>query len=439
MNVPRPIEHQVFPDALQAHSLMPTGIDLKNPDQFDSFLREEALISRGLVVVDSDLNNNEIFHRAADYDEGLFWPAIRSGFIRRATRTDGAENRFTQRKIAEGLKKSAPQRFERLPAGYLAKLDAALASAEAATEPLLWTPEAVYETFTGRLLDTLAITAADETRGSAQRDLIVAVRDWVVDELDKGNRVGSAEIESRFQPPSDNAEFSNWNAVWQLVLAAQTGNIPKVFGGLLKVKGVAAASDRLMPAGPEASAEEQAVQAKIYARDYTDIDFEVRRIVSPLPAVRLNKARLNQLSLEQVEELREAADPGEFFSNHFAALGSAQALAATAEGLREAGAGYLDRLASAGDMLTRQKIQAEFEEATELIARVGPLNRIVEHAMAHYERWVLGAPQLVVSDFTSLFSVLDLEIARDFAQGEVEFTFVYKRPEYRVAQRLDES
>jgi hypothetical protein len=436
MSIPRPIEQQIFPDVLQAHSLMPTGLNLADPQVFNRFLREEALISRGLVVVDSDLNNNKIFHKAAEHDEGLFWAAIRNGFIRRAARKDDAENLLTQREIAEGLKRSAPQRFEQIPVDYLAKLDVALASAEAVSPPLIWTPKDVYASFTGRLSAMLESSAADATRDSAQRDMVVAIRDWVSDQLAEGNRVGSAEIESRFEPPPGSTEFPAWNAVWRLILDAQTGNIPPVFRGDLTVRGLTGASDRMLPGGPEASPEEKAVQAQIYAHDYAErsIDFEVRHTATTLPDFRPNWKRLDELSLEQVEELRDAAEPGERLIKLFEARGSAEAMAATQAALRDATAGYLDRLASAGDLLIRQTLRAQTD--AQIVAIVGSLDRAVEYTMVNCLPWPEEGPQVVMCDYTSLVSEIGMERAREFARGEAKLKWVYKRPDYRVIERV---
>jgi hypothetical protein len=435
MSISRPVEHQVFPDILQTHSQALAGPDLADARVFNRLLREAALMSRGLVIVDSDLNNNKIFHHAAQHDEGLFWPAIRSGFIRRAARMDDAGTLLTQREVAEGLKKSVPWRFDLIPAGYLADLDAALASAEAEAPPLTWTPQGVYQTFSARLLALLTNSAADSSRDSAQRSTIEAICGWVREQLRVGARVGSAEIESRLRPPQDSAGFPAWEAVWPLVLEAQTGNIPLVFGGRLTVAGVPEASDRMLPAGPESGPEEKAVQAQIYAHDYVElgIGLEVRHIPSALPTVRIRWERLDELSLAQVEELREAAEPDELLTSLFRARGSGAAMAATAAALRDATAGYLERLASAGDVLTLEVARAEFSE-TQIVAVVNSLDRVVEYAMIHSFPWPYDGPQVVLCDFTSLMEEVGMERAREFPRGDIICYWHYKRPDFRVIE-----
>lgn len=436
MSISRPIEHQMFPGFLQTHSQARVGLDLSDPREFDRFLRKQALFWRGLAVVDSDLNNNAIFHNAAQHDEGLFWSAIRSGFIRRAARTDDAGNLLTQREVAEGLKRSAPRRFDLIPADYLADLDAALASAEAETPPLTWTPQGVYQTFSARLLALLTNSAADPSRDGAQHSTIEAICGWVREQLRIGVRVGSAEIESRLRPPPDSAGFPAWEAVWPLVLEAQTGNIPLVFGGRLTVAGALEASDRMLPAGPESGLEEEAVQARIYAHEYANrgIDLEVRHIPSALPAVRIVWELLDQLSLAQVEELREAAEPDELFTSLFQARGSGAAMAATAADLRDAIAGYLERLASAGDVLTRQAVRAQLNE-TQLVAIMGSLDGAVEYSMIHNFPWPGGGPEVVGCDFTSLMDEVGKERAREFLVGDIALTVHYKRTrDFRVLE-----
>jgi len=436
MSLSRPVEHLAFPSFLQNHTPVRPGMELADPRVFNRFLREAALVSRGLVVADSDLNNNVVFHNAAQHDEGLFWSAIRSGFIRRAARSDDAGNVLAQREVAEGLKKSSRWRFDLIPASYPADLDAAIANAETEVPPLTWTPQGVNHMFSARLLALLRIAAADPSRDSAQRGTIAAISGWVSEQLNAGARFGAADIESRLRPPPDSAEYPAWKALWPLVLEAQTGNIPLVFGGRLSVTGVPEASDRMLPAGPESSLEERAVQAHIYAGDYSarGIALEVRRIPSGLPDLRPRLERLDQLSLERVEELREAAEPDEVLTALFHARGSSAAMAATADALRDAFAGFLVRLASAGDVLTRRAVRAELCE-TQIVAIVNSLDRVVEYAMMHSFPSLFRGPQVVGCDFTSLIDEVGIQRARELLGGDIAFYWYYKRPDdFRVIE-----
>ena len=268
MSVSRPLEHVMFPGFLQNHSVVRPGLDLADPVLFDRFLRFNALFSRGLVVADSDLNNNSVFHNAALRADGLFWAAVRSGFIRRAAREDEAGNLLTQREVAEGLKRSSRWRFDLIPPGYPADLDAAIARAEAEAPPLTWTLKGVNRMFGAKLLALLKSAAGETSRDSAQRGLIEAIAGWVGEQLKAGAPFGAADIETQLRPRAGSADTPAWGAVWPLVLEAHTGNIPLVFDGRLEVASLPEASDRMLPAGPESSPEESAVQAQIYAGDY---------------------------------------------------------------------------------------------------------------------------------------------------------------------------
>jgi hypothetical protein len=447
MSVPRPIEHLVFPSFLQNHSLVRPGLDLSDPLLLERFLRFNALFTRGLVIADSDLNNNAVFHNAAQRDDGLFWSAVRSGFIRRAARADAAGNVLTQGEVADGLKRSSRWRYDLIPDRYPADLDAAMARAEAKLPPLTWTLSDVNRKFGTKLLALLASAAGDPSRDSAQSRTIEAIRVWVSEKLSASAPFGAADIESRLRPRQGGSDIAAWEAVWPLVLDAHTGNIPLVFGGRLEVASVPEASDRMLPGGPESGPEESAVQAQIYAGDYAarGIELEVRRRPSTLPPFDVSQDRLSELSLEQVEELREAAEPEEFLATCFHADGSGTAMAATADALRDATASFIERLARAGNVLTtdaqRRTLRAELiggpgDQATEtqVVATVNSREGLVQYAMLYSEPRSFRGQKVLGCDFTSLIDAIGQEQARELFGGDVAFHWFYKRPDYRVIE-----
>jgi hypothetical protein len=448
--VTRPLEHVVFPTFLQNHSLMRHGFDVADPHIFDRFLRFNALFSRGLVVVDSDLNNNEVFHHAAEREDGLFWSAVRSGHIRRAVRGDAAGNVFSQGDVAEGLRKSSRWRFDLIPEGYTARLDQALARSEGAGTPLVWTRQGVNRTFGGKLLGLLGTESADRTRASSELRLMDTIASWVRERLANDEEIGAADIESQIRPRLGSSESSVWDAVWPLVLQAHTGNIPLTFGGRLAVTGLPEANDRLLPAGPESGPEESAFEAALYADVGQErrIELHVRRIRSRLPSWNVRTDRLDELSLEQIEDLREIAEPDEFLAARFRTAGSAEAMAAGLDELRDATIAFLERLVSSGVVLTdeaqrsvlRSQLWAPFDRdqsEIQLIAAVPDArDRLVEYVVMHSSPYTCMGPHVMCCDFTSLTDRLSRERLEAFFGGDIAMYWLYKRPDFRVFELL---
>lgn len=447
----RPLEHVTQPAFLQNHSLMRRGFDLAEPAVFDQYLRFSALFSRGLVVVDSDLNNNLVFHRVAEREDGLFWAGLRSGFIRRAVRADETGHVLTQSDVAEGLRKSSRWRFDLIPEGYTARLDQALARSEAENPPLVWTRRGVSRASSGKLLGLLGAAAADPARESAERRVIDAIASWVRDRQAHDEEIGAADIESQVRPTLRSSERSAWDTVWPIVLQAHTGNIPFTFGGRLAVTGLPEANDRLLPAGPESGPEESAVEAALYADagGEWEIELKVRRVRSQLPSWNVRTDRLAELSLEQIEELREAAEPGEFLTARFRTAGSAQAMAIGLEELRDTTITFLERVVSAGDVLTREtgrsvlRSQAHLwapfhrdHSEAELIAVAKTRDHIVEYTMMHSFPWPGGGTQELGCDFTTLADRLRREDLEAFYRSEIAMYWRYKRPDFRVFELM---
>jgi hypothetical protein len=449
MTYARPVEHLVFPTFLQNHSLLRPGLDLADPRVFDRFLRFQALFSRGLVVADSDLNNNLTFHNAAQGGDGLFWTAIRTGFLRRAARADEHGNLLSQRKVSEGLMQSSRWRFDLIPVGYPAELDAALAQAEDGDPPLVWTLQRVNRVFGEKLLALLKGAARDPGRDGGQLRFIDLIADWVSERLSAGASFGAADIETALSPGRDSGHRPAWDAVWPVVLQAHTGNIPLVFGGSLPVIGLPEANDRLLPAGPEAGPEESEIKARLYAGGATeqDVRLEVRRIDSELPGLNVSMARLDELRLEDVEELREAAAPQALLDECFHAAGSGEAMAARMDALRDETIAYLERLASAGVVLTAEKQRAVLRSElwkpagtpgaeTQIVASAQFADRLVEYAMLHSIPYPGAGPQVLGCDFSWLVDLLGEEQAREFYGGDISLYWFYKRPDFRVVELL---
>jgi hypothetical protein len=448
MTLNRPLQHAIFPSFLQNHSVKRPGLDLEDPDIFERFLRFNALFSRGLVVADSDLNNNEVFHLAAQRRDGLFWRAVRSGFIRRAAREDSSGYQLAQADVAEGLRRSNPGRYSLIPEGYPAALDRVIVQAERDLPPLIWTLHDVNEAFGSKLLALLKTAEADQSRDRAQLAVIGKVSDWVREQRRNETSFGAADIEQQLMPSDGSSEQVAWQAVWPTVLQAHTGNIPLVFQGNLAVTGLPEANDRMLPAGPESGPEESAIEAQLYAGDddlRRRVKLEVRYIRREFPLFDVSVERLDILSLEQIEELRETAHPDDFFDARFGSAGSGEKMMIGLDALREANVGYLDRLASAGILLTedaqRSALRSErwgVPETNEAETQVVAVQceALVEYTMMHSFPLLGAGPQVLGCDFTSLIDLIGPQRAKDFYGTGARFFWAYKRPDFRVIQRM---
>jgi hypothetical protein len=449
MSAERPVEHLFFPSFLQNHSVMRDGLDLAEPRVLDRFLRFSALFSRGLVVADSDLNNNAIFHNAAQRKDGLFWSAVKTGYLRRAARQDETGNLLTQGEVADGLRKSSRWRFDLIPSGYPGDLDTAIAQAEDKAPPLIWTRHDVNRTFASKVLALLRSAEADRNRDISQVRIMDAIASWVRKLQSAGTPFGAADIESQLRPRDGSVESSAWDAVWPLVLEAHTGNIPLVFGGRLPVIEVPEAAVRMLPAGPEAGPEERAIHARLYAGPSAEqaVQLEVRHIHTGLPSLNISTERLDELSLEQVEELREAAEPEELLACRFRTAGSGEAMVAGAEAMRTASTAFLERLAGAGIVLTAEAERTALRSQlwgpadadgaeTQIVAIANSPERAVEYVMMHSFPWPGSGPQVLGCDFTWLVEQVGQERARILYGGDIALYWVYKRPDFRVIELL---
>jgi hypothetical protein len=444
----RPLQHAIFPSFLQNHSVMRPGLELEDPDIFERFLRFNALFSRGLVVADSDLNNNAVFHHAAQRRDGLFWRAVQTGFIRRAARKDLSGHQLTQVDVADGLRRSNPGRHSHIPEGYPWALDKAIAQAEQELPSLIWTLQDVNDVFGSKLLALLRVAEADRSRDTAQLAIIEKISDWVREQRRTGTGFGAADIEQQLMPPGDRSEHLAWEAVWPVVLQAHTGNIPMVFGGNLAVTGLPEANDRMLPAGPESGPEESEIEAQLYAGggDPKDVvELEVRRIRGQLPDFDLDYERLDALSLEQLEELRETAQPSDYFDARFSSAGSGERMTAGLDGLREANSVYIDRLASAGILATEEAERSALRSGLSgapgvnaIETQVVALRRetLVEYVMMHSFPWPGAGPQVLGCDFTWLINLIGPDRARDFYGAGAVFFWAYKRPDFRVVRLM---
>jgi hypothetical protein len=227
VTIPETPRHVVFPTTIQTH--LPGGRESNGDprEEFELTLKVAAILSRGVVISDSDLNNNSILHGQLERNS-TFRTALEIGFIRRAARAavDGVP--ASQAQVAEALKKSNPERFERIPPGHIVALDRALARAEMmGTPPLLWTAPQLGELFARRLIKLLD-DGRRTTRGNEPLCSMFAQGvDWVRACRRSETQVAAAAFERDLRPPgATDAQAAAWDVVFDRVLEAYNGNIP---------------------------------------------------------------------------------------------------------------------------------------------------------------------------------------------------------------------
>jgi hypothetical protein len=440
----------LFPTSLQTHGngVFPTR--LADGFHLARFLKVAALCCRGLVIADSDLNNNPIFYRLTAGDTVLR-DALGSGLIRRAVRQVQG-GRASQRAVGEALKTSNPARFSKIPTGHLDQLDAIFAQQEGTFAPFEWTLAQLGNVFTDKLKQRLI----DEERTllvPEGRALIAAMVAWIDERVERGEGVAAARLEAELGPAGRNPPDEDaWNAVWPLVLETYNGNVPLVMNGSLTEAYNPRRNDLLSPAGANSNPEEIANAVRHYVADFpTDaiqpsppIHLPLRDHVSSTTFV-LNERRLDEMTLRQIIELRDRCEPDGYFRLRFAAIGSSHELAEHTHALTDAAETYAQRLASAGIIMTGEEsdLGRLTEQARALLeggrnsqyfiadADLGDAARKL--AVLVSDANPVGGVCVVHCDLTLLRRLGIQMVLREQRRYPI---FAFKRPDYRVIQAL---
>lgn len=346
------LSHLSYPTFLQTHVQARPSLKLGDPETFERYVKRTALYWRGMVVPDSDLNNNRLFHDVAMRSDSVFWEAVQGGFLRRAPRRDDAGNLLSQAEVAENLKRSSVTRYRKIPPDYLRRLSAQFDRSAADDIPLVWAVTDVTKIFGQRLLALLRDPRTRANRSAGELHLIDRYERWAVDRMDAGAYFGAADLETELEGTSPS---QLWKKVWPIALEAHAGNIPLTYRGNLPTLGLTEGGDRLIPAGPESTGEESKVEKMMYLHGADRIELEVRvPAVADRPRFDINYARLMDLSLGEIGELRESAEPASLMESRFAAAGSARNYAEHSFELDQLTLAYEERLMRKGILLTEQ-------------------------------------------------------------------------------------
>ncbi|UUU23783.1 hypothetical protein [Streptomyces sp. DSM 40750] len=434
-----------FPTVLQTHSSSNTVLaTAADRDHLDLFLKSAILMCRGIVISDSDLNNNPLFY-GFHQDDAVLRDALESGFIRRAVRSN-SEGPASQRVVAEALRANSPRRFEKIPDGHVDTLDSIFCKTEQAIPPVEWNLEELGEIFIKRLGCMIREVSRGTSHTSAERKIAQSVSDWVKRKTSEGESISAAILEAELRPISaTHAESLAWRNIWARVLHAYNGNVPVAFHGQLIQADNGINFDQYIPAGPESSEKVSNEELKLYDFAASDkleqIHVTEERHRNSEDLFEFNVERLADLSLRSVTELRDACEPDALFQLRYLTLASSDHLAQLQEKLHNEGAAYAERLAGRGQVMTRRSEEREIHRAAHSpgseirMLFVGPVNpdELEKQllALSHSLNAVEGS-EIVEMDLSTLKRIRsDLLIDPDD-----ELSWVFKRPDYRVIKKF---
>jgi hypothetical protein len=433
----------VFPTLLQTHSASNTALAVKKDVQdLELFLKSAALMSRGIVISDSDLNNNSAFYSLLGKSD-VVQEAFRSGFIRRAVRQDD-HGPADQVSVAQSLKQSNPGRFAAIPEGYVQFLDAMFRRLENQYPPFEWTFEELGSLFTMRLQQLLKEQYAGAS--PVERSILSRMRAWVLDHKSRNEPVLAARLESDLRPANPSHEEARaWGDAWQVVLNAYNGNVPIAFQGSLIQANNGIHTDQYVPAGPESSEVLLKSEIQMYELAAHGRESQLSIVNDKASGASSNKdfafdaERLSRLSFPRVLELRDACDPDEIFDVRYKSLGSSEHLVHYLPRLTEAALAYAERLHIRGGVLTKVILQDQIEaavrqpELSEVYAGIYSPDEVARELFAIVSNLPVQGAEIVACDLSLLKKNLtDLRLSDE----DNPISWVFKRPDFRIIQEI---
>lgn len=347
---PKHIEHLLFHRGFESH----TDWGPRTVEEFEKFVKIGSLFYRGIVISDSDLNNTPLFSSLTkEKNETILQKACKFGFIRRAARINQDDrNPVDQQAVFESFKKNSPERASIISEKHPKKLDKILEETENEYKPLTWEVGQLADVFATHL--TTGLDRADFNKG--EKSLANKILKYVEDLDGDYSRLRAAKIESEILPQWQKSESQR--RVWEQVLQAYNGNLPYAFKGDLIIGDLIEGDKSAIPGGPESNNDE-----KEFAVDYYDA--VISNKIDRLFVLReeqlttsdehwcLDTKKLLDLSIYEIVELREEADPDEYFNMRHDILSSPDSLEKKSEDLYESKNSYWAALCDAGIALNR--------------------------------------------------------------------------------------
>jgi len=332
----------VFDLRLGSHS----GI-IYSAEEFSLFLKLNALFCRSLVITNTDLNNNPSLHNPDVLEE--LSRAIETGFIRRATRVEADGCVWTQQQTLKQLDKDHAERANKIPIEYVEGLDKKLEVVEKSYQPLTWSAKEISNIFADRLLHQLSVSW-QEPSSEKIKGLVDQVSDYVRQCQADDITVSAAEIEKNFF--KDVHESPEAMSLWETVKTCYNGNVEKAFDRkVITAMTQEMAENRSLPSpyNPDSL-----LYAKIIpASNVEEVNpFGLNTVCDKDFKWRLDIDKISCLSLDQIIQLRDKADPTPYFDARHTLLfsGNTNKLNELCSIRNE----YWDRLASAGGAIEDQ-------------------------------------------------------------------------------------
>ena len=344
------IEHLLFHRGFESH----TDWGPRTVKEFKQFVKIGCLFYRGIVISDSDLNNTPLFSSLTKEKNGEFLQkTCEVGFVRRAARINQEDrNPVDQQTLFESFKTNSPERASIISEKHPQKLDKIFGQTENESKPLTWEVGQLAEVFGTHL--TTGLERADFNK--EEKTLANKILKYVKDLDGDYSRLRAAKIESEILPQWQKSESQM--RVWEQVLQAYNGNLPYAFKGDLIIGDLIEGDKSAIPGGPESSNDE-----KEFAVDYYDalISNKVDRLfvlkeeqlTTSDEHWCLDTKKLRDLSIDKIVELRDEADPDEYFDWRHRVLSSPDSLEKKSEDLYQSKNSYWAALCDAGIALNR--------------------------------------------------------------------------------------
>jgi hypothetical protein len=410
-----------------------------------------GLFYRGIVISDSDMNNNPLFSLLTmDKNKEVLQNAFEVGVLRRAARINQDSGvAIDQQALFESFKKNSPERASSIPDKHPQKLDKFLEPIENEYKPFVWKVEQLAEVFGRRLEAELGL--ADFSR---EENILAGKIIEYVNELEGDySRLRAAKIELEILPQWRRSEHQR--CVWEQVLQAYNGNLPYAFDGRLIIGDPVEGDKSAIPGGPESNNDEKELAVDYYAAlisNKTEKLFVLGEEQLTTSGVQwyLDTKKLRNLSIDQIVELRENAYPDEYFNLRHNVLGSPSSLEKNSNNLYEAKNAFWESLSDAGIALNRssEKIGRDKAYRISIEGRRDDFNNGLLYEIFKIIMEAIPCVGIVVS-FLDAYSIgnkyKDLYQAKRgkgqfFEKVSAEADSIYnislKRPDYHVVDRL---
>lgn len=450
----RPLSHSFYHRGMEQHSnWKPTNLN-----QLELLIKTSALFSRSLVLPDSDVNNHSLLSQVTGGRKAsILEQAIQSGFVRRAARFENDEGGdiLSQSKLFEQFSKNNEALAKAIPSSHPRRLDRLFAQAEKENAPPVWKLRDAAELFGYRMLFEFQ-RAHLSKKG---RRLAEKIKKYILELPDMKDLRGGIVAKKYL---SNREKDVDQNQLWLLLQESYNGNVVGSFDGNLAVVENPNGDPAKLPAGPVPDAEEELFTKEFYlnsqlanVEELYEIGVgQVSAFEGKSPNFYLNLEKLLDLDLQEIEVLREEAQPDNYFDVRFQALGNGREYRRYRNKLHKERSQYWERLEKAGVTLWKKESRDEIRYFREIF--IGGRLTEKQRAFEKETREFFGNVLAEITQAGILSLLIDLVSAADLSKkiqdakeqkgdlykelkNDTKFMFtndVLKRPDFRVVKKL---